>query len=55
VSNVNETLELLTDQLAGSPDSEGNYPENSINYKAIFRLKEISDMALDEDKEEGAT
>lgn len=55
VSNVNETLELLTDQLAGFPDSEGNYPENSINYKAIFRLKEISDMALDEDKEEGAT
>lgn len=53
VSNVDETLELLTGQLAGIADSEGLYPENSINFKAISRLKEISDMATDDDKEEG--
>jgi len=34
-------------------DKEGLYPENSINFKAISRLKEISDMATDDDKEEG--
>jgi predicted ATP-dependent protease len=54
VSNVNETLNLLTGQPAGELDSEGCYPENSINFKAISRLKEISDMATDEDKDDGA-
>ncbi len=54
VSSVNETLELLTGHVAGTVDFEGNYPENSINFIAISRLKEISDMSPDEDKEEGA-
>jgi predicted ATP-dependent protease len=54
VATVDETLELLTGQPAGEVDAEGLYPENSINARAIFRLKEISDMAGDEDKEEGA-
>jgi predicted ATP-dependent protease len=54
VSTVDETLELLTGQWAGDADAEGNYPENSINFKAISRLKEISEMAGDEEhKEEG--
>ncbi|MGZ5010601.1 MAG: Lon protease family protein [Methylobacter sp.] len=54
VSSVDETLELLTGGSAGVLDSEGMYPEDSINFKAISRLKEISDMATDEDdKEEG--
>ncbi len=52
VSTVDETLELLTNQPAGEVDAEGLYPENTINARAIFRLKEISDMAGDEDKEE---
>ncbi|MEQ1530032.1 MAG: ATP-binding protein [Methylococcales bacterium] len=54
VATVNETLELLTGHPAGTVDMEGNYPENCINFKAISRLKEISDMTADEDKEEGA-
>ena len=54
VSTVDETLELLTNQPAGKVDADGLYPENTINARAIFRLKEISDMAGDEDKEEGA-
>lgn len=49
VSSVDETLELLTGQLAGTLDSAGMYPEYSINFNAISRLKEISDMAGDED------
>ena len=53
VVSVDETLELLTGQSAGEADNEGLYPENTINFKAISRLKEISDMAADDDKEEG--
>jgi len=52
VTDVNQTLELLTGQPAGELNKEGAYPETSINFKAISRLKEISDMAADEDKEE---
>ena len=47
VSNVNETLEILTGLPAGTMDENGNYPENSLNFKAISRLKEISDMTSD--------
>lgn len=54
VYTVDETLELLTNQPAGEVDADGLYPENTINARAIFRLKEISDMAGDEEKEEGA-
>jgi lon-related putative ATP-dependent protease len=55
VTSVDETLELLTGESAGTVDHNGNYPENSINAKAISRLKEISDMAnVDEEKAEGA-
>jgi predicted ATP-dependent protease len=52
VASVDETLELLTGQLAGEANEEGSYPENSINFKAISRLKEISDMSADDEKEE---
>ena len=52
VASVDETLELLTGCLAGEANEEGLYPDNSINFKAISRLKEISDMATDDDKEE---
>ena len=53
VSSVNETLELLTGQTAGTMDETGNYPENSINFKAILRLKEIADLDVDEEEEKG--
>jgi predicted ATP-dependent protease len=52
VATVDETLELLTGKTVGTIDKEGNYPENSINFKAISRLKEISDLAADDDKED---
>ncbi|QPK62342.1 AAA family ATPase [Methylomonas sp. LL1] len=51
VSNVDETLSLLMGQEAGGMNAEGQYPENSINFKAVARLKEISDMSSDDDKE----
>jgi len=51
VTKVNQALELLTGQTAGELDIKGSYPEGSINAKAIARLKEISGMTSDEDKE----
>jgi predicted ATP-dependent protease len=51
VSNVDEALSLLTGQEAGTIDAEGQYPEGSVNFRAVARLKEISDMSADEDKE----
>ncbi len=53
VSSVNQTLELLTGEQAGEMDKEGNYPEGTINFKAIARLKEISEMDNDDDEKEG--
>ena len=53
VVSVDETLELLTGQPVGVLDSEGNYPENSINFKAISRLKEISELSSEDDKDGG--
>jgi predicted ATP-dependent protease len=52
VSTVNETLELLTGQIAGMMNAEGMYPEGTINFKTIARLKEISEMDVDEEKSE---
>ena len=52
VATVEETLELLTGKPAGTADKEGNFPEDCINFRAISRLKEISDMSADENREE---
>jgi len=51
VSNVDEALSLLTGQEAGAMNAEGLYPEGSVNFKVVARLKEISEMTSDEDKE----
>ena len=51
ISNADEALCLLMGQDAGSMNAEGQYPEGSINFKAVARLKEISDMSADDDKE----
>ncbi len=52
VATVDEALELLTGKTVGTADKDGNYPEDSINFKAISRLKEISDLTSDDDKED---
>lgn len=51
VSNVNETLELLMGETAGTINREGDYPIGTINCKVVSRLKEISDLALGESDE----
>lgn len=52
VSNVDETLELLMGKAAGSMDKEGDYPEDTINFSVVSRLKEIADMDSDENHDE---
>jgi predicted ATP-dependent protease len=52
VSNVNETIELLMGESAGCINEQGDYPEGSINFKVVSRLKEISDMSSDSTDEE---
>ncbi|MCQ8179731.1 AAA family ATPase [Methylomonas sp. SURF-1] len=51
ISSVDEALSLLTGQEAGAMNAEGQYPEGSVNFKAVARLKEISEMTSDDDKE----
>ncbi len=51
VATVNDALELLTGTSPGMLDKDGNYPDGSIHFKAISRLKDISDLASDDDKE----
>ncbi|MDD5229407.1 MAG: ATP-binding protein [Methylococcales bacterium] len=51
VNTVDEALELLTGEIVGMMDMEGNYLENSLNFRAIARLKEISELSDDDDKE----
>ncbi len=48
ISHVNEALELLMSKAAGTLDSSGNYPENSINAIVVDRLKEIHELAESE-------
>ncbi len=52
VRHVDQALELLMGQTAGILNDEGDYPEDTINFKVVARLKEISDMTSDDDDEE---
>jgi predicted ATP-dependent protease len=51
VNTVDEALELLTGEVVGMIDHEGNIIEESVNFKAICRLKEISELGDDDEKE----
>ncbi len=44
VSTVDEALEILTGIEAGEKTKRGTYPKNSVNYKAVQRLKAIADV-----------
>jgi len=52
VSNVNEALAILTGMHIGEKDAQGRYPEDSLNFKVISRLKEISDLGNDKEEDE---
>ena len=42
VSTVDEAIELLTGIEAGAPDTEGEYPAESVNGKVLARLREMA-------------
>ncbi len=44
VSSVDEAMQLLTGVEMGAIDSEGNYPEQSVNGRALARLKEMAEI-----------
>ncbi len=44
VNTVDEALELLSGQKAGTLSSRGAYQKNSVNYRAVQRLKAIADV-----------
>ncbi|MNM94022.1 Lon protease 1 [compost metagenome] len=52
VRYVDEALSLLVGQPAGAPDEKGNFPTGSVNARVVERLKEISEMGMDEDEKE---
>lgn len=52
VSTVDEALEILTGETIGKKDKHGEYPENSLNFKVISRLKAISDLGHDKESDE---
>jgi len=54
VTSVDETLCLLMDREAGVADADGTYPQGTINFEAVARLKQISEMTQD-DSEAGET
>lgn len=54
VTCVDQALEILMGLPAGTPDAEGNYPEDSINGKAVARLQEIAKLYEHEDEQDDA-
>ncbi len=51
VSTVDDALEILTGIKAGSLSKRGTYPKNSVNYKAVQRLKAIADIVAGSDED----
>ncbi len=51
VAHVDEALEILMGLPAGEANAEGDYPEDSINGKAVARLREIAEMFEHEERE----
>lgn len=51
VHTVNDAIELLTGETAGTLNEEGQYTQGSVNFKAVCRLKDISELAVEEEKE----
>ena len=44
INNVNEAISLLTGQTAGERNAEGEFPEDSVNYKVEQRLLEMAKL-----------
>jgi predicted ATP-dependent protease len=43
VSTIDEAMELLTGEVAGGKDENGNYPPDSLNQRVLVRLKQLGE------------
>src|SRR5690606_13160198 len=50
VRQADEALSLLVGEPAGAPDAKGHFPKGSVNARVVERLKEISELGMDEDE-----
>lgn len=46
VETIDEGMELLSGMEMGEADSEGNYPEGSVNYRVIQQLNDLADKRM---------
>lgn len=49
VSCVDEALALLAGEPAGALDDQGKFAEGSVNARVVERLREISQMGMDDE------
>jgi predicted ATP-dependent protease len=54
VSRVDEALALLAGEVAGELDENGKFVEGSLNARVVQRLREISQMGMDDDDKPAA-
>ena len=54
VETVDQAIELLTGMAAGMADSQGNFPEGSVNRRVADRLKQLAELRRAYGKEEAA-
>ncbi|MCG8908911.1 ATP-binding protein [Pseudomonas sp. DP-17] len=52
VRQADEALSLLVGEPAGAPDANGHFPKGSVNARVVERLKEISELGMDEEEKE---
>lgn len=52
INNVNEAISLLTGQPAGKRNNEGEFPEDSVNYKVEQRLLEMAELKHDDQQKD---
>jgi predicted ATP-dependent protease len=51
VRQVDEALGLLVGEAAGAADENGEFPEGSVNARVVERLREISEIGMEEEED----
>lgn len=51
VSHIDQALEILTDMPVGQADAKGHFPERSLNFRMLAKLRYLHDQASASDEE----